>query len=365
MRNKIKFEAEFTDDQFEVFIIDSILKNTNKNAKTSILLSDYNQVVDNVINKLIINSKNNYIFSIIDKEYSSCEFNNRYFYKSLDLFLNSTIELDLVICITNNSKEIKEFYFEAQKFTQLHKIPFIYKIKGSETYPMLNEFDQLKENGTLGTHVFITNQFDDGLFEEIYRYSLTRVKKKCQVRDAYDLFQCLEKCSTINGDIVEFGSFEGHSGLIMAEFIQRKKLKKKLFLFDTFEKFPSVDLGIDTQWNNLDVKKFDFNHVKNIFRKYDFVNLVKGKFNETLHELKTDHISLAYVDCDSYEATKLVANSVFKKITLGGCILFEDYGHHTLLGARIAVDEFIKENSETVFSFFSFFSGLKIVVKLK
>jgi predicted O-methyltransferase YrrM len=267
--------------------------------------------------------------------------------------------------VSTLSKRIYAFFGEIQKFPVLSEIPFIYKVRGCETYPLLDEQDQWKELGIAEKHVYLTNQFDDGLFEDIYRYSLTKVKRKCQIRDAYDLFQCLEQSKDIAGDIIEFGTYEGHSGLLMAEYIKKKNLPKKLYLCDTFKEFPKFDYGIDKPWSHFHNKNFNFAHVKSIFKPYEFVTFVKGDFRETLRHIPCDSFSFAYVDCDSYEATRFVSDFIYPKLSAGGCIVFEDYGHHSLLGARRAVDEFTTENRNNLFSFFSFFSGLKIVIKRK
>jgi hypothetical protein len=359
----IKFEDEFTDDQFVEYLLDDILAGTSKNL--NLLISEYNSVARKLIKSLRVAKKKNIQFHILihNRNQVTSSFPDASFYVSLTDFLQREENIDKIICVNTRAKNIYAFFCEVQKYPVLFNIPFVYKIRGGDSYPLLKEQDQWKEIGINETHVYITNQFDDGLFDSIYRYSLEKVRRKCQIRDAYDLYQCLVTCQNIEGDIIECGSYEGHSGLIIAEFLKRKKFQKKLYLCDTFKEFPKMHFGIDHPWSEFNNKNFNYSHVKSVFESYEFVKLIKGEFKQTLGKIPTKKFSLAYVDCDSYEATRCVSEYIYPKLSAGGCIVFEDYGHHALLGARRAIDQFIYKNRDNLFCFFSFFSGLKIVVK--
>src|SRR5690606_12888209 len=131
-------------------------------------------------------------------------------------------------------------------------------------------------------------------------------------------------------------------------------------LCDTFEGFPEEKLGIDKLWNN--THSVDFEMVKKQFTGYKNVQLVKGDFKDTINTLPDKEYSLVHVDCDSYRATKFVAEKMYPKLSKGGVMMFEDYGHPFCLSARIAVDQYFSKQ-KNFFAFFSGFSGLYIVVK--
>jgi len=267
------------------------------------------------------------------------------------------------ICIaTPKSSLIHSATKEVNKIPVLAGAPIIYKVRGGETYPIYQHYDQIRKRNMTKTHVFITSDFDDGVFEDIYRYSITKVPLKCQARDAHDLYQCLKNINKVDGDVIEFGSYQGHSGLIMAEYVKKMNLNKKVYLCDTFSGFPSEPLGIDDFWNNTH-RGCDYSGVDELFKPYDFVHLVKGDFTKTVPKLDCDKLCLAMIDCDSYRGTKFAANHVWPKLSKGGMMVCEDYGHHVLLGAGMAMDEFYEEHSDEMFTFFSFFSGLRIMVK--
>jgi len=355
----ILFESEFSDKEFENYLYSEILKKSTKN-NAFIVFSESNHVTISLAKRLL---KHNFRLGVISTgDIKQLEHYGVLHLRSLDEIAKIGVPVEAIVVISPVSKIIHKVFDEVRRISALDQVLFIYKVRGSESYPLLNEYDQLKELGIADTHVYITSQFDDGLFEDIYSYSLTKVKRKCQVRDAYDLFQCLKHVERIGGDIIEFGSYQGHSGLLVAEFIRRKNLNKRLYLCDTFEGFPEERYGIDRQWNS--THHVDFSKVKALFRLYQFVELVKGEFQKTVDYIPSDMFSLAMIDCDSYRSTRFVADFVYPKLVRGGILVFEDYGHHALLGARRAVDEFLVDKQGCVFSMFSFFSGINVVVKI-
>jgi hypothetical protein len=132
-------------------------------------------------------------------------------------------------------------------------------------------------------------------------------------------------------------------------------------MFDTFDAFPGEELGIDTFWSN--THKVDFEEVKNRLSSQTNIKLIKGDFTETLPLQSIKKLSLIYVDCDSYRATKFLMEHLYDTtLSNGGCMVFEDYGHPALLGNRLAIHQFFDERNDCL-KFFSQFSGFYIVVK--
>lgn len=355
----IPFEGEFSNEKFESYLYSKILKNLTKND-AFVVFSEPNRVAISLAKRL---RKHSFRLGVIStKDTRELERYGVRYFRSLDEIAKIGERIEAIVVMSPLSRVIHQVFDEVKRISALEQTLFIYKVRGSETYPSLNEHDQLRELGIADTHVYITSEFDDGLFDDIYRYSLTKVKRKCQVRDAYDLFQCLKHVEWINGDIIEFGSYQGHSGLLMAEFIRRKNLKKRLYLCDTFKGFPEENYGIDREWSS--TNPVDFSQVKALFEPYEFVELVKGEFQKTVDRIPSETLSLAMIDCDTYRSTSFVADFIYPKLVRGGILVFEDYGHHDLLGARRAVDEFLADKQGCIYSMFSFFSGINVVVKI-
>ena len=93
------------------------------------------------------------------------------------------------------------------------------------------------------------------------------------------------------------------------------------------------------------------------------VHLIKGDFTQTFEKTDTGKLALVFVDCDSYRGTEYLIEKIFDHcLAVSGLMLFEDYGHASLLGNRLAVHKFF-DRKKNAFCFFSQFSGTFIVCK--
>ncbi len=197
----------------------------------------------------------------------------------------------------------------------------------------------------------------------IYRESLEHFEQKCGLRDFLDLYQMLRSVveNNVPGDIAEFGSYRGHSGWLIARSLKALGSQKQLYMFDTFEEFPIEPLGIDQFWSQ--THKVNFDQVKAKLAPFNNVTLVKGDFTETLANSGVGRLALAYIDCDSYRATRFLFDALLpERVSSGAVVICEDYGHPALLGNRLAVHESL-DTKQGYVRFFSQFSGLYIITK--
>ena len=132
-----------------------------------------------------------------------------------------------------------------------------------------------------------------------------------------DMWKCAVSKLKIEGHIAEFGVFEGQSINFLAELIE----PKIIYGFDSF-------LGLEEDFS-LDYPKggFSLNGILPTVRKN--VSLVQGSFSDTLPEWLEKNpglFSLLNIDCDTYEATSTVLNSLGpERIVSGTLILFDEY----------------------------------------
>jgi hypothetical protein len=73
------------------------------------------------------------------------------------------------------------------------------------------------------------------------------------------------------------------------------------------------------------------------------ISFVKGKVEETIPDNAPQSISLLRLDTDWYESTRHELIHLYPRLSHGGVIIIDDYGHW--LGARKAVDEYIEQNN--------------------
>jgi hypothetical protein len=250
----------------------------------------------------------------------------------------------------------------------LINIPFEYVCIPKEEYSALEKYDDFNlfsfVSPLLISEISFNELYEQSLDHFNLRTPYFRYTAKCDIRDFMDLLQIITNVvqNDIEGDFAEFGSYNGHSGYLISEVLNKIGSDKILNMFDTFEEFPGEEMGIDSFWSN--THKVNFDEVKSRLANQTNIKLVKGDFTETLPMQAINKLSFIYVDCDSYRATKFLAEFLYDKVlSKGGFMVFEDYGHQALLGNRLAIHDFFDKKTGCI-KFFSQFSAFYIVVKL-
>jgi O-methyltransferase len=70
------------------------------------------------------------------------------------------------------------------------------------------------------------------------------------------------------------------------------------------------------------------------------VHLVEGRVEDTLPAAAPEEIALLRLDTDWYESTKHELVHLYPRLSPGGVLILDDYGHYE--GARRAVDEYFE-----------------------
>lgn len=166
----------------------------------------------------------------------------------------------------------------------------------------------------------------------------------------------------IDGDFVECGVWKGGNALIAAEIFRRYGLDKKVYLFDTFmgmtepsgddraiadnkpaiNKYKTEQRQTHNNWCYSPIEEVRANFAKRDMLSKSTV-FVQGPVEETL--LVTSNvpakISILRLDTDWYESTKIELETLYPKISLGGCLIIDDYGFWS--GSRKATDEYLQQ----------------------
>ena len=168
----------------------------------------------------------------------------------------------------------------------------------------------------------------------------------------------------IPGSFVECGVWRGGSIMAMAMALDACRDQRELFLFDTFLGMPASDpvdvdldgnnetwyrkhshrhmgFGQDKDWNASPIAEVKKNiaSLKDTRQKFHYI---EGLVEETIPATVPETIALLRLDTDFYASTRHELMHLFPRITKGGVLIIDDYGH--FLGARRAVDEYFKEH---------------------
>ena len=166
----------------------------------------------------------------------------------------------------------------------------------------------------------------------------------------------------IKGDFVECGVWRGGNSIIALKIINKLKDNKNIWMYDTFEgmtKPSEHDYENNTGKNaiieykqnqrddhsnwcyaSLEDVKENINNLKSSSK----INFIKGDIIETLKNDNNipDAISVLRLDTDWYESTKKELEILYPKLSVGGVLIIDDYGHWG--GCKKAVDEYFEKN---------------------
>ena len=156
----------------------------------------------------------------------------------------------------------------------------------------------------------------------------------------------------VEGDFAEVGVYKGGSAKMIYQSVHGQRA---IHLFDTFEGVPQSQVSE----RDYHTKNFVYEdegakglmsggvfaaseeEVAELFRGKENVTLYKGIFPDTSVAVEDKTFAFVYLDADLYEPTKAGLNFFYEKLSQGGIIVVDDYGH--LNGVTQAVKEFAEE----------------------
>jgi O-methyltransferase len=171
-----------------------------------------------------------------------------------------------------------------------------------------------------------------------------------------DLQACVESVvrDGVEGDLIEAGTWRGGASiLIRATLDSLGADERTLWVADSFQGFPPAaaegegyDLRVDLA--GVDFLAAPLEDVKANFAKFGLdsgLEFVPGFFEDTLPGLAGRQWSIARLDGDTYEATRLSLEVLYPGLSAGGYLIVDDYLQ--IDPCREAVDDFRRERGIT------------------
>jgi hypothetical protein len=199
------------------------------------------------------------------------------------------------------------------------------------------------------------------------------------VDNVYLIFQKLFENKDKKGTYVECGVYTGGTLMSAVNFAKETDIDFNFVGVDTFEGFPDnfqhhkndlpyafnklYDEGLisEEHFEKAKNRTDDFKNISHLQPVYfqnnfnflfDFcdkhdVTLLKGSFQYILSNFKhfggDKKIDILHLDCDLYESYLNCLNKLYKNVSKGGSIIFDEYYSHKYPGARMAVNEFFED----------------------
>ena len=188
--------------------------------------------------------------------------------------------------------------------------------------------------------------------------------KKLSMASTQRLVNTIKSCryvveNNIPGDFVECGVWRGGNGILAKKVFEHLYSNKNVWMYDTFEgmteptnfdveainqlsaqdKFLKSQTETHNEWCYSSLEEVQKNCLDAGLDIESF-SFLKGDVCETLKTPKNipEQISVLRLDTDWYESTKAELEILYPKLSNGGVLIIDDYGHWE--GARKAVDEY-------------------------
>lgn len=156
------------------------------------------------------------------------------------------------------------------------------------------------------------------------------------------------KTRNIPGDVIEFGAYRGATSLFLALLGRLNSINQKVFMLDTFEGMPESS-KFDTnrkggeylpQINQVDI----INENAKKIGVLDRIFILKGLFKDSINMIKENKNEFAFchIDANIYSSTYEACDFSIPRMNKGGGIVFDDYNALCDLGARLAIDKYLK-----------------------
>jgi O-methyltransferase len=175
------------------------------------------------------------------------------------------------------------------------------------------------------------------LFKKIRAYTLVD-RDRC-----FMLYQFVGYANAKEGEMAEIGVYKGGTARLISKVAA--KTAKTVHIFDTFSGMPPTDITKDR------VKEGDFSdtsldRVKTYLADCSNVRFYQGRFPDTSAPIIDLPFCFVHIDVDIYESVMECCKFFHPRLVKGGILLFDDYGHLTCPGVKMAVDEFFSDKSE-------------------
>jgi O-methyltransferase len=185
----------------------------------------------------------------------------------------------------------------------------------------------------------------------------------------------------IAGDFVECGVWRGGNALLAAGVFKAHRADRNVYLFDTFAgmtaptefdreaaanaaaaaKFESLQREAYNEWCYASLQDVRANFSRAGLLD-DRVVFVPGDVVATLDgDVLPERIAVLRLDTDWYESTKKEFEVLYPRLSLGGVLIIDDYGHWA--GARKATDEYFAAHGHRPFLQYTDYTG-RVGVKL-
>lgn len=161
------------------------------------------------------------------------------------------------------------------------------------------------------------------------------------------MHQLLRLVADVPGDTAECGVFQGAGSYLICKANAQSQQKRTHFIFDSFEGL-SAPAAIDgSYWKPRDMAVGEDIVKANLATCTDF-ELKRGWIPDRFPDVADRRFAFVHIDVDLHQPTLDSLAFFYARMSPGGVILLDDWGHTTCPGATKACDDFLRDRPEKV-----------------
>lgn len=126
-------------------------------------------------------------------------------------------------------------------------------------------------------------------------------------------------CVQLGGDFVECGVYVGSGIKTVVDYLGGPEFPRTFWGYDTFDYNPVAGHEFEGQQPGF------FDKVRDRFKDYSQVNLVKGLLPDSFAQGMPDKIAYLHIDLNNAEGEIAVLEHLFERVTSGGIVILDDY----------------------------------------
>jgi O-methyltransferase len=156
------------------------------------------------------------------------------------------------------------------------------------------------------------------------------------------------------GDFVECGVYKGGFARAVINYTDFQNLPKKYYLLDTFEGL--CDEHISAEERIIGIDRYSYRYekcydvVKDTFKQFSNVEIIKGLVPDTLPSVKTDKVSFLSIDMNCAFPEIAAIEFFWDKLVSGAIVVLDDYGSPNHIVQKREFDKFASRKGIDILS---------------
>ena len=157
----------------------------------------------------------------------------------------------------------------------------------------------------------------------------------------YELWDLVNQSAKVNGALIEIGVWRGGTGALIAKQASLCNISDPVYLCDTFQGVVKAS-NKDASYRGGEHSDTEEEIVKRLVKRLNLrnVTILKGIFpEETGDKIAHEKFRFCHVDVDVYNSAKDIVDWIWPRMSIGGILVFDDYGFPTTTGMRDFVND--------------------------